>query len=82
MPDRRKLVLIGSGIKTIAHLTHEAETYIKHAECVLYLLNEPTMAKYIERLNPHTESLEPYYFESEDKTQAYKAMHIPLNTAH
>lgn len=71
MFSRNKLVLVGSGIKTLAHLTQEAHTYIEKADFVLYLLNEPVLEKYIKKLNPNHESLEPYYFNHTLRSDAY-----------
>ncbi|VEG91779.1 SAM-dependent methyltransferase [Legionella spiritensis] len=66
-----KLVLVGSGIKTLAHLTREAQTYIEKADFVLYLLNEPVLEQYVQKLNPNHESLEPIYFKHPKRSDAY-----------
>lgn len=83
MLSRNKLVLVGSGIKTLAHLTQEAQTYIEKADFVLYLLNEPVLEKYIKKLNANHESLEPYYFNHTIRNDAYSdiANHILLKAS-
>src|SRR3990167_7457148 len=55
------LIVVGSGIKFMSHLTLEAKVHIENAEKVLYLVNEPAMQEWIQRTNPNTESLDPLY---------------------
>lgn len=38
-PNEASLILVGSGIKFISHLTTEAKAYIQHSSKVLYLVN-------------------------------------------
>ena len=56
------LTLVGSGIKSLSHLTMEAKTYITQSEKVLYLVNEPAMKEWIQGANKNTESLDYLYF--------------------
>lgn len=72
MTERKKLVLIGSGIKTLSHLTEEAKTYIQHADVVLYLVNEPILEQYLQKQNANTISLEPCYFQYQNRSNAYE----------
>jgi len=69
-----KLVLIGSGIKSLSHLTEEAKAYIKQADHVLYLVNEPVAKAYIEQQSVSSESLEPIYFKHADRRKAYSEL--------
>ncbi|WP_419421429.1 SAM-dependent methyltransferase (plasmid) [Legionella sp. D16C41] len=68
----KKLVLIGSGIKTISHLTIEAQAYIKQADCVLYLVNEPIFEKWLNKYSKKCISLENHYFLYEKRAESYK----------
>ncbi len=52
------LVVTGTGIKSVSHLTTEAVTYIKQADLVLYSVNEPLMADWIKRNSRHATSLD------------------------
>ena len=55
------LVIVGSGIKSISHITIEAKKYIEQSEKVLYLLNEPSVKEWVKKLNPNSESLDSLY---------------------
>ncbi|WP_298624410.1 SAM-dependent methyltransferase [uncultured Legionella sp.] len=69
-----QLIIIGSGIKSLAHLTQEVLVIIKQSEKVLYLLNEPYLKEWIERESKISESLEPIYFAQEKRIDNYKAI--------
>ncbi|SEG41959.1 Tetrapyrrole (Corrin/Porphyrin) Methylases [Legionella quinlivanii DSM 21216] len=66
------LALVGSGIKTISHITEEAKGYICNCDKVLYLINEPLLEIYIRKLSKSSRSLDPIYFRSELRESAYK----------
>jgi len=68
----KKLALIGSGIKTISHLTIEAQSYIKAAQCVLYLVNEPVLEQWLKQYTQQCVSLEPVYFAHTQRNDAYR----------
>lgn len=68
----KKLALIGSGIKTISHLTIEAQAYIKQADFVLYLVNEPIFEKWLIKHSKKCVSLENYYFSFKNRSESYK----------
>lgn len=57
------LVIVGTGIKLVGHVTLETRACIEQAEKLFYLVNEPTMATWIEALNETAESLNHYYAE-------------------
>lgn len=65
------LALVGTGIKTIAHLTEEASGYIRTCEKVLYLVNEPLLARYICKLAQSSESLDEIYINAPSRERAY-----------
>ena len=49
------LVLVGSGIKFVSHITNEAKASIEQADKVLYLVNEPAIGEWIRRTNSNSE---------------------------
>lgn len=68
----KKLALIGSGIKSISHLTIEAQAYIKQADCVLHLVNEPIFESWLKKHTRYCESLEPLYFLHNKRIDSYR----------
>ena len=68
------LIVVGTGIKSLAHLTKETITVLKKADKVLYLINEPALQRWIERENNHCESLAALYFSFEKRIDAYHAI--------
>lgn len=68
------LVVVGSGIKFISHLTHEAKTYIQQSDIVLYLVNDPAMKEWIKENNPLTESLDALYTQYCFRKDCYSAI--------
>jgi tetrapyrrole methylase family protein/MazG family protein len=75
------LVVVGSGIKFVAHLTHEARAYIEQSDLTLYLVNEPAMKAWIKKCNPRSESLDTIYSKYSNRLDCYKAIsdYILLN---
>lgn len=69
-----QLVVVGSGIKSVAHLSQETILVIKQASKVLYLVNEPLMKEWIERECKLCQSLDNIYFGFEKRGDAYQAM--------
>lgn len=68
------LVVIGSGIKALAHLSQETIVVIEQAAKVLYLVNEPLMKAWIERKAKLSQSLDEIYFAYERRIDAYQAI--------
>ncbi len=68
------LVVVGSGIKFISHLTVEAKAHIEKADTVLYLVNEPLTKKWIESIHPHAESLDYLYSQFPLRLHNYQAI--------
>ncbi|MCZ4703912.1 SAM-dependent methyltransferase [Legionella pneumophila] len=69
-----KLIVVGSGIKSISHLTEETKRVIQNADKVLYLLNEDNLKQWIQREAKNSESLDSIYFSSEKRIEAYQAL--------
>jgi uncharacterized protein YabN with tetrapyrrole methylase and pyrophosphatase domain len=68
------LVLVGSGIKFVSHLTTEAKAYIKESPKVLYLVNDPLMQLWIQKNNANAESLDSLYIKYPLRLQCYRAI--------
>src|SRR3990167_199943 len=66
-----KLIVTGSGIKSVAHITEETKKVIQCADKVLYLVHEDTLKEWILREAKEAESLEPIYFSSNKRVDAY-----------
>ncbi|HAU0792291.1 TPA: SAM-dependent methyltransferase [Legionella pneumophila] len=69
-----KLIVVGTGIKSISHLTEETKRIIQNADKVLYLVNENNIKQWIEREAKQAESLDPIYFSSGQRINAYQAL--------
>lgn len=65
------LIVVGSGIKSIAHLTEETKRVIQRADKVLYLVNEDSLKEWIGREAKEAESLESIYSNSDKRVDAY-----------
>lgn len=69
-----KLIVVGSGIKSISHLTEETKRVIQNADKVLYLVNEDNLKQWIQREAKNSESLDSIYFSYEKRIEAYQAL--------
>ncbi|MFU7598188.1 SAM-dependent methyltransferase [Legionella pneumophila] len=65
------LIVVGSGIKSISHLTEETKRIIQQADKVLFLVNEDNLKTWILREAKESESLEPIYFATPKRIDAY-----------
>lgn len=63
-----KLIVVGSGIKSISHLTEETKRVIQNADKVVYLINEDNLKQWIQREAKNSESLDSIYFSSEKES--------------
>ena len=70
--SKKTLSLVGTGIKTLSHLTKEAEAHIKQSDIVLSLVNEPVMMEWINKYSKKNISLDAVYFGSDKRSQAYE----------
>lgn len=55
------LIICGTGIKLVGHVTLETRTLIEGSQTVLYLVSDPGTGAWIRTINPRAESLEPYF---------------------
>jgi hypothetical protein len=69
------LIVVGTGIRTVGHLTIEAIAWMRIADAVLYLVADPIAEEVIRTLNPEgAMSLRGYYGEGLDRRHSYEAM--------
>lgn len=71
---KASLTLAGSGITFYSQLTHECEAYIRQADIVLYLLNDPMMKAWINQHAKRAESLDSLYVKFEKRLDCYHAI--------
>jgi Tetrapyrrole (Corrin/Porphyrin) Methylases len=69
------LVVVGTGIRTVGHLTMEAVAWIKQADKVLYVVGDPIAESMLQELNPGgAESLTVMYREGKPRIDTYNQM--------
>jgi precorrin-6B methylase 1 len=69
-----KLVVIGSGIKSIAHFTLESQAHLQQADIVLYAASDPVTDMWIEQQNPNAFDLYQYYGNDKNRIITYTQM--------
>lgn len=72
--EKASLTIVGSGIKFLSHLTNEGKAYIKQADIVLYLVNDPAMKAWIQKTTLHSESLDKLYTQHPLRSSCYQAI--------
>ncbi|MDP9289970.1 MAG: SAM-dependent methyltransferase [Thermoproteota archaeon] len=65
------LIVVGSGIQAVRHVTLEALQSIEYADKVFYLVADPITGLWIKKLRPDAESLTDYYIEGKRRTRIY-----------
>lgn len=68
------LVIVGSGIKSLAHLTIEAEGWIRKADVVLYCVSDPATEFWIRKNRPESIDLRALYSDHLQRTEVYDVM--------
>ena len=69
------LIVVGTGIRTVGHLTMEAVAWIKQADKVLYVVGDPIAEAMLKELNPAgAESLTVLYAEGKQRLETYNQM--------
>ena len=74
--ERKKgsLIVIGSGIKSLAHMTLEARSWLDRADVIFYLLADPASEVWIQKSYPGSIDLSRLYSENVQRSDVYKAM--------
>lgn len=68
------LIVVGTGIKLVSHVTQAAQQAIAQAEVVLFVAGDALLATWITRLNPAAESLHTLYAPGKRRRQTYREM--------
>src|SRR3954447_24729920 len=69
------LIVVGTGIRTVGHLTMEAVAWIKQADKVLYVVGDPVAELMLKELNPAgAESLTGMYAVGKQRLETYNEM--------
>ncbi|WP_343690650.1 SAM-dependent methyltransferase [Chitinophaga sp.] len=74
MSKKGKLVVIGSGIKSIAHFTLESQAHLQQADIVLYAASDPVTDMWIQKQNPNSFDLYQYYGNTKNRIITYTQM--------
>jgi precorrin-2 methylase len=74
MAQRGQLVVVGTGIKLVAHTTLEALEWLERADVVFYAVNEPATEKWLRRLNASSITLADCYASGKPRRQTYREM--------
>ena len=72
--NKGKLIIIGSGISAVSHLTLEAISFIKNADIVFYNVADPATELYIKDLNKNSIDLYEWYDDNKPRDETYVQM--------
>lgn len=74
------LIIAGSGIASVAHITLETISYLKAAHIVFYLVSDPITDAFIKQNNSNAFDLAVFYGKSKDRRRTYVEMaEVSLN---
>ena len=71
---RGLLVIVGTGIKAVGHMTHDARAWIAAADEVHYVTSDPITEALIRELKPAAQSLARFYAVGGERHATYEAM--------
>lgn len=71
---RGSLVVVGTGIRSVAQTTLEARGHMEEAEKLFYLVAEPVTERWICQLNETAEPLQDCYAEGKLRIESYREM--------
>lgn len=72
--NKGSLIVMGSGIRAVGHITIEGKGAIENAEKVFYVVADPLTSRWIESLNPNSEDLYNLYSDNKLRIQTYDEM--------
>jgi hypothetical protein len=72
MAKKGSLIVVGSGIKSIGHITIEARGWIAEADIVLYLVADPATKIWIQHTNTNSVDLAVYYDDVKVRLDTYR----------
>lgn len=68
------LIAVGTGIKSISHITFEAASYIRKADKLLYLVADPMTHQWLQEANSTAEDIKKFYADNKRRNQTYDEM--------
>lgn len=68
------LVVVGTGIASVAHATLQTRGHLEHSDKLLYIVTDPVTKDWLHRLNPAAESLSDCYKDGGHRREAYRCM--------
>lgn len=71
---KKTLFILGSGIKFSSHFTREFISHLEQANKVLFLVNNPALQAWIQKVNPNSESLDLLYFKNKQRNLNYQTI--------
>ncbi|MDM8546638.1 SAM-dependent methyltransferase [Candidatus Venteria ishoeyi] len=74
MDKKGSLIVAGSGIKSIAHITLETRAWIRSADLLLYCVADPATAIWLRKQNPRCTDLSGFYQDQQPRIQTYQNM--------
>jgi hypothetical protein len=72
MAKKGSLIVVGSGIKSVGHITIEARGWIAEADIVLYLVADPATEIWIRHTNANCLDLSTYYDDAKARLDTYR----------
>ena len=72
--SKGSLVVVGTGINTLAQCSIETKAYIEEADRVFVHIPDPLGLLWVRELNPNLEDLQPCYHQAGDRARAYELM--------
>ena len=76
--NMKRYALVGSGIKSISHLTQESTIFMADCEKLFILVNEPILKEYLLKQYQHAEPLDDLYFSTDRRADNYAAIEAKL----
>jgi uncharacterized protein YabN with tetrapyrrole methylase and pyrophosphatase domain len=72
---RGQLVVVGTGIRTVGHLTTEAIAWMQRADELIHLVADPVAEDLVRRMNPERETtLQGFYGDGKPRIESYEQM--------
>lgn len=68
------VIIAGSGVSSVAHITLETVSHLKKADKVFYLVGDPVTEAFIQENNQDTANLMIYYDKTKHRYQTYVEM--------
>lgn len=69
-----QLIIVGTGLRTVGHMTAEAIAWIKAADRVFYVVGDPIAEEMIHSINPQAVSLQKLYSADQKRIDTYNQM--------